>query len=128
MNDEDDPDLPAEDDPALLQAIRDGHVRKESFWVEENDEGYFWPFKRRSPGEPFEPLADLLDWVLEQLEYSNVEVEEDQDGAIVSMTLGRSAAHFQTEEEAMTFVRKRAFGLPGIAVGRRGALRSPSRQ
>ena len=49
-----------------------------------------WIYLQRSPGRlPETPLFQLLNWVLEQLNFGNFESEESEDGDAVTLILGK---------------------------------------
>src|SRR5207244_273585 len=53
----------------------------------------FWTYLRCSAGElPGTPLHNVLEWVLEQLNFGNFETERDSRGDVVSVTIGKAAA------------------------------------
>src|SRR5437870_3583738 len=63
-----------------------------SVHAERKDDG-FWTYLRRSAGElPGTPLHNVLEWVLEQLNFGNFETERDSRGDVVSVTIGKAAA------------------------------------
>jgi len=65
--------------------------------IEVNDDGA-WVYRRRSCGElPHTPLHEVLEWILEQLQYGHFDRLVDNDGDCVALTLGRSARLFKAD-------------------------------
>ena len=65
-------------------------MKKVEFGVEPSLQGY-WVFMQRSAGD-LDRIHDLLKWVLEQLCLGNSMPEVEENGDVVSLTLGKSAA------------------------------------
>lgn len=75
-----------------------------------------WSYLQRSAGElPETPLYELLNWVLEQLNFQNFEAEYDRRGAVVSLTLGREAPNATEMDNAAEHAgrRLRAVNISG---------------
>jgi hypothetical protein len=85
--------------------------------AERKDDG-FWTYLRRSAGElPRTPLHSVLEWVLEQMNFGNFEVERDSRGDVVSVTIGRAAAmEHVSDDEAIEKAKRRlsAVNFAGI--------------
>jgi hypothetical protein len=87
-------------------------VRPIKIHVEKADPG-FWTYLQRSAGElPETPLFYALNWILEQLNLGNFEVEQDKRGDVVSLTLGReAAAELESANNAAEEAGRRLFAV-----------------
>ncbi len=71
------------------------------YHVEKTDLG-FWTYIQRSAGElPEAPLHQILNWILEQLNLGNFSSGSDNQGQVVSLTIGKDAgAELESMERA----------------------------
>jgi hypothetical protein len=97
------------------------------FFVEEA-EGGFWAYLQQSAGKlPEDPLLKVMNWLLEQLNLGNGEIELDPRGDVVSLMIGRRAAaeHQPSAEQASKHAERRllAVYLAGrLAQSREGGI------
>ena len=87
-----------------------------------------WPYIQRSAGElPETPLHSALKWVLEQLNFGNIETQRDSLGDVVSVTIGKAAAPELVPDDKVVEgpkSRLRAVHLAGLlAQCREGGIR-----
>jgi len=56
--------------------------------------GYgFWPFQEKSIGKlPDASLHDVLNCILQQLDFGNCEMVQDEEGIAITVILGKRAA------------------------------------
>ena len=107
MDENNSEDHSAEQFPA--RDLKTEPLSKVKFSVEEADAG-FWTYLQRSAGElPKAPLYKVLNWVLEQLNLGNAEIELYSRGDVVSLTVGREAAaeHQASAEDASEHAQRR---------------------
>lgn len=92
-------------------------MKTTKFFVEPAGDG-FWAFQEKSIGKlPDASLHDVLNWILQQLNFGNCEIEEDQEGNAVTVILGKRAApQLVSQEEVAEHAGKRldAVAISGI--------------
>ena len=67
----------------------------------------YWIYQQRSAGQlPDDPLSILLTWILQQINFGNIDYWKDDEGDITSLTIGEKAAWtFETLEQAEEHAR-----------------------
>jgi hypothetical protein len=80
--------------------------------VEQKDDT-FWPYVQRSAGElPATPLHGVVKWILEQMNFGNLQTERDSRGDVVSLTIGKAAAtELVSDDEALENAKRRLLAV-----------------
>ena len=96
-----------------MSAPRTLHVEKTASGV--------WTRLQRSPGRlPETPLFQLLNWILEQLNFGNFESEEGENGDVVTLIIGKGGARpFESLDKAAEAAQRRllAVDISGVLAG-----------
>ncbi len=127
MDEKNSEDPPAEQFP--MRDLKTEPLSKIKFSVEEAEDR-FWTYLQRSAGKlPQEPLYRVLNWILEQLNLGNAEIELDLRD-VVSLTVGRRAAaeHQHSAQDASEHAQQRlqAVHLAGLLAQCRESGISPN--
>jgi hypothetical protein len=113
-----------------IRDLKTEPLSKVKFSMEEAEAG-FWTYLQRSAGKlPREPLHKVLNWILEQLNLGNAEIELDSRGDVVSLAVGRGAAaepqHSAEDASERAQSRLRAVYLAGLLAQCRESGISPN--